>query len=132
MVATDPCELCAALFVHQSRTAARPLGDEVGVAVLVAQGAARFEALSELLAGGLQLLADQWRLSDAQLDLLSFSLRSGQALFRTWWSSPRPRWPTAGCCINLYAHTTQLSAQIAERHVHKDSAICTDSGVVCA
>ena len=83
MVATDPCELCAALFVHQSRTAARPLGDEVGVAVLVAQGADRFEALSELLAGGLQLLADQWRLSNTQLDSLSSSLRSGQALFRT-------------------------------------------------
>ena len=55
----------------------------MGVAVLVAQGAARFEALLELLAGGLQLLADQWRLSNTQLDSLSSSLRSGQALFRT-------------------------------------------------
>ena len=74
-VATDPCELSAALFAHQSRTTARPLEDEVGVAVLVAQGAARF-ALSDLLAGGLQRLADQWRLSAAQPDSLSSRLRS--------------------------------------------------------
>ena len=59
MVAIAHCELSAALFAHQSRIAARPLEDEVGAAVLIAQGAASFDAPSDLLIGGLQLLADQ-------------------------------------------------------------------------
>ena len=40
------------------------------------QGAAPFEALSDLLAGGMQLLANQWRLSAAQQDPLISRLRS--------------------------------------------------------
>ena len=73
---TARCKLSAPLFAHQSRTGARPLKDEVDAAVLVVQGAAPFEALSDLLAGGLQLLAVQWRLSALQLDSLSSRLRS--------------------------------------------------------
>ena len=48
----------------------------MGAAVLVAQGAARYEALLDLLSGGLQILADQWRISAAQLEPLISRLRS--------------------------------------------------------
>ena len=76
VVATARCELSAALFAHQARTPGRSLEDEVGAAVLVAQGAARYEALLDLLSGGLQILADQWRISAAQLEPLISRLRS--------------------------------------------------------
>ena len=38
-----------------------------------------------------------------------------------WWHFARIKPRTSlSCCINLYAHTTPLSAQIAEWYVHKD------------
>ena len=33
---------------------------------------------------------------------------------------PNVEWRPHSCCINLYAHATQLSAQIAEWHLHKN------------
>ena len=50
--------------------------NQVIPAVLVAQGAARYEAVLHLLSGGLQLLANQWRISAAQLEPLISRLRS--------------------------------------------------------
>ena len=65
---------CGAIW-HLSRFRVRHLEDEMDTAVLVVQGAARFEAFGPAR-GGMQLSADQWQLCAAQLDPLISRLRS--------------------------------------------------------
>ena len=117
LVASARCELSASLLAHQARVPGRSLADEVGSAVLVAQGAARFEALSDLLAGGMLYLAGQWRLTAAQTGQVISKLRSLAGLQRFWlWScsSPRGRGGPLGS-DTLSAHCSALCCCSFER-----------------
>ena len=58
----------------------------MGAVILVTQGAERFEAISDLLAGGMQLLVDRLLLFAAQLD-------SSTSSFARWSAPPRSSVP---------------------------------------
>ena len=76
----------------------------MGAVILVTQGAERFEAISDLLAGGMQLLVDRLLLvgSPAVFSPGPLPRLSAQATLRVRLASRTPqsssplRWPTAG------------------------------------
>jgi hypothetical protein len=88
----------------------------VGLAALVLQGAARFEAVSDLLAGGLQLLALQWRFTAPQSDQVLHKLRAlvgFPAIFGPG-AAPRPGAVEDPAARTRFPHTAVLfSAALA-------------------
>ena len=76
LVACGRAEMTAALLAERARGPLVSLSDDVGLAVVVLCGAARHDSLSQLLDGGLDLLAASWGLEGKQLRLVSSLLRS--------------------------------------------------------
>ena len=68
--------MTAALIAQRSRGPGVDLRTEVDAAVVVLGGQLRHSSLRALHDGGLQLLADSWRLADRDVHVITESLRS--------------------------------------------------------
>ena len=90
LAACSRAEFTAALLASRSRRTCSCASDDVGLCIVITCGALRHEAVSLLLAGGLGLLAAEWRMAPAAAARVDAALRSVVGPPARFWEATLP------------------------------------------